>query len=211
MFRIALALLIGGGVVLFLGYREFQLSSAADEEPQLLSCAALGRDGPGDNAHVEVGRFIFADFFVYSAEEGNEQGPYEELWIPGVPIDGPYARQLHEAWEAGAPEGDLPEPKQVKVIFKFKDVRNDAHLQKLGDRETLTGLVVNRIDPLSREDKRLLRQGYDNVDFDSCWIVAVNRKPASDMVVGGYFAGGAALILAGGGLLFRSFSRRRDG
>ena len=47
---------ICGGILVFLGWKEYSLNANA-KKPQLLSCLELGRDGPGDNNMVELVTF----------------------------------------------------------------------------------------------------------------------------------------------------------
>lgn len=58
MFRIKLAMLVGGGVLAFVGFQEFRVSQGTTTEPQKVSLADLESGTIPDNAHLEIGEHI---------------------------------------------------------------------------------------------------------------------------------------------------------
>ncbi len=154
--RFVLALVIGGGVLLFFGVQEIRLSSATDAEPQAITCAELAASGPGQNAHVVMGDFLLCSFaFVY--EEKNNK--WSKVWVPAVPLGGEFHQQLLSMLDAeGNLSGEPPMPTDVKVIVKTSDVSNNDDLSNMGDQDTLQGVVINNIESLGSENNEILRE-----------------------------------------------------
>ena len=198
--RFKLALVVIGGVLTFFGVQELRLSSAAKEEPQSISCAELGANGPGDNAHIVLTEFLLTNHYVY---EEKESGSWTQVWVPSVPLGGEYHLQLMaHIQEHGQLMGSIPPPKDVKVIVKSKDVSSEFEYEQFANSESLQGVIVNKIDSLGSDEKEILMNSYPGVDFDTCWILEVGRQPASMMKLAGLCVGGLALIVVGGALFF---------
>ncbi|MCB9881978.1 MAG: hypothetical protein H6834_09325 [Planctomycetes bacterium] len=196
--RLMLAAVIGGGVLTFFGIQEMRLSSAAKAEPQAITLAELAANGPGDNAHVEVKDFIFAiNLYVY--EEKSKGGAWKRAWIPALPLGGPWHQEVVKL-----PEGaDLPKPSTFSVIVSTDAAKNEAELMALGDKETLQGMIINKIESLGKDEKKILADSYPTVDLDKCWILEVGRKPASSGKTFAMIGGGLVLVLGGLVLLLK--------
>lgn len=199
--RFVLALVVGGGVLVFISVQDFRLSSASDVEPRQITCAELVANGPGDNAHIVMGEFLLCDFaFVYE-EHGKT---WSKVWVPAVPLGGAFHLKLLSLLdEQGNLTEDVPMPTDVKVIIKSSDVSNDRELSSMAGKDTLQGVVVNKIESLGSEEKKMLKESYPMVDFDDCWILEVGRRPATMAKLAGFFFGGVALMVTGGMLALR--------
>ena len=202
-------MLVGGCVLLFLGVQEVRLASGAKAKARDITCAELGEKGPGDNAHVRMGEFLLCEFsFVYESKEG-QSDRYERVWVPAVPLEGEYHRQLrqHVEEKGAAAAADLPMPRDLRVVVKSGRVHNDAELEALAMGDTLEGMVVNRISGLGGEERKILQDSYPGVDFSKVYILEHGRTPAGFGKTAGLLGGGAALVLVPVGL----FVLRRRG
>lgn len=71
MGRLKLIMVVAGAVLVLYGYEEWRLSGEVKAEPQTISCAALTRDGYGDDAHVRLTDFLVSpSSFVYEEAKG---------------------------------------------------------------------------------------------------------------------------------------------
>ena len=190
-------LLIGAGVaVVFWGWRERQLASASSGEAHRMTCKQLGDSGPGDNAHVVLTDFLMTHQIVYAEAKS---GAWKKVWVPAVPIDSEYAKQLQAA-EGDATKVAVPRP--VKVIVLAKDVKDEMALDDLGGKDELEGMVINVIDELGKEERTLLEKSYG--DVSGAQIFEVGRAPTSAVLALLAIAAGALLALA----VLASFFRR---
>ena len=203
MFRFSWAMIVGGGVLVFLAVQDMRLNATAQKEPQQITCAELEKNGAGDNAHIVLQDFLLTtSAFVYEEQSG---GRWSKVWVPAVPLGGEYHRKvLSMLDEQGNLRGNLPTPAKVKVIVKSSKVANERELNQLADQDTLQGMVVNLISSLGSDEKKLLKESYPFVNFDDCHIVEVGRKPAGTGKLLGFGGGGAVLALLGVGLLVGS-------
>ena len=198
MARILLVMIIGGGILAFFGFQEMRLASGAKQEPATVSCADLIANGPGDNAHVVLKDFFISPAFVY--ETGKSGANWRTVWVPVVPMDGAYHQQVLKMVKPdGTLSGDLPVPKDIRVIVKSGKVRNESELDTLGSQDTLQGMIVNKISSLGSKEKKILIQNYPTADLDSIYILEHDRKPASAGKSYGMMGGG--LVLAALGVL----------
>lgn len=194
--------LIGSGLI-YMGFREVQLRGAAKAEPQNITCAELAENGPGDNAHVIMSDFLLADVvFVY--EGRSSDGPWTKVWVPAVPLGGHYHQTLLSMLdEDGKIRGAVPKPADINIIVKTSNAPYPNDLDTLADQEAIQGVIVNKIESLESKERKLLEENYPGVDFDECWILEVDRKPATLAKVAGFGGGGVALFALGASLIVR--------
>ncbi len=195
MTRFKLALIIVGGVLVFFGIQEMRLSSGCKAEPKKLTCAELSANGPGDNSHIQLTDFVLPEsVFVYN--ESSKGGGWTCIWIPAVPLDGDYVKEYQKAMEAG---GQPPAPTGLKVIVKSKGVRTEKDLEALAKKDMIQGVVINKVEAVSGEEKKILVQNYPGSNIDTCWILEVGRTPSGMGKLAGFFGGG--IVCAGLGVV----------
>jgi hypothetical protein len=197
MGRILLAMLVGGGVLVFLGIQEMRLSKAAKLEPQTITAADLIKSGPGDNAHVLMKDFMLCgNAYVYQAKKGG--GAWNNVWIPAVPLGGEYHQKLLSMLKPdGTLDGTPPAPTDIRLIIKSSKTPNEQSVEALANQDTLQGLIVNKIESLGGEQKKILRESYPGVDFANVLILEHDRKPATAGKSFGFIGGGALLSCMG--------------
>jgi hypothetical protein len=190
--RIFLLLVIFGGVILYVGIKEWRLSQAASPNPQTITCDQLEKKGPGNNLHVVLTDFILCEgSYVYQGSK-NDNSRWTKVWIPAVPIDGEYVQQLKRMIAENKTSGEIPKPKNLKVIVKTSNVHSESELDDYAKHQTIQGLLVNKVESLGSEERNILAGSYPGIDFSNCYILEEGRKPKS--------AGTAAAMMGGGGL-----------
>jgi hypothetical protein len=197
--RIMVVVIIFGAVLGFLGFKEWRLGQVASPTPQKITCAQLERNGPGDNAHVEMSGFLLCPSgFVYKGKKG-DSSTWSVIWVPAVPLDGEYVRQMKQAVASRGDQAleNFPPPKNVKLIVKSSHVRNQQEFEQFGDRGSLGGLIVNKVESLGSEERNLLASSYPGIDFSTCYILEEGRKPKSAGAAAGMMGGGGLLVLGG--------------
>ena len=164
-------LVLGIGIVI-ISWKEWRLSGAVKQEAQTITCTDLALGGYGDNAHIRL-----TDFYVATAEfvtqEKRRSKAWSKVWLPVVPMDGEYVKLL------GALPDDaeeIPPVRDFRVILQSEHVEGQAGLARLGELDALTGVVINEVDSLDSDTKKLLGESYPGVDLDTCWILDHRRK-----------------------------------
>lgn len=210
MIRFVLALMIGGGILFFFGYREMSLSNIADEKPQTITAAELIANGPGDNAHVIVTDLYVLDSYAY---EGPQDKPnkFDKVWVPAIAMDDPWVLKAESlALEAEERNPDNPDysalmnlsyPNNIKLVIYSKDLKSAGAVDEFIQGSEVKGLIINEIEDLKGDELKNLKKGYPSLDAKNVLIIEHNRTPAGSGLVMLIMAGGAVLFLAGPGLL----------
>lgn len=199
MFRLAIGMVVVGCILGFMGYQEMSLASKTDKTPQTISCRALSSNGPGDNANVVMTDFLLCSMaYVYETISQNDD-TYKTVWVPAVPLGGAYHQKILSMIDQdGNFMGDqVPIPRDLHVLIKTSHARNDRAVVNLGERDTIAGLVINDIESVKGEERKLLQESYPGVNFDNVWILEHGRQPAGAGKTLGLMGGGTALVLAG--------------
>jgi hypothetical protein len=189
MWRPSILLLIAGVIVGYVGFREFRYARLAQGEARAMTCAELAARTPGsESGRVRLDDFWLGRAYVYRTRPGSTT--WTEAYVPAFP---------------GKPETAILGTAQfngdVRVIIKTTQARSRQQLYALEGRP-VTGVIVNDIDSLSEDEKTALRGTYPKADFDRCWIVEVNRQPATGGRIFSMVGGGGALAVLGLAMFF---------
>lgn len=187
-----LVLLVVGGLLLWIGYRELRLGALAKSTPQTLSLEQLANNGPGDNIYLDLTDVhMLLEQAVIKTERRNF-GPerWTYAWIPAV-----------SASSFGALQ-----PSSVKVIVGTKQCYDDAKLGAFSMQSTLRGIIVNETDKLNSEERKLLSEGLPGIDFSTCYIFREGQGPGNLMATSLLLAGGSITFILGGVLAAFVFS-----
>lgn len=195
MFRtIGLMLLVGAGLVV-LGEREWQLASTARDEPTTITCAQLYESGPGDNAHLIVtDALVVTSKVVYKGTKGSDR--WDVVWMPVIPADTESVERLQKSMDRDANTLDRLFG-TIKLVVKSTNVHDKGDLSALANARTLQGVVVNRIETLSGEERDLLRRNYP-MDFGEPWLLEHERQPSGIVKRLGLLGAGILLLLIAG-------------
>lgn len=194
MIRIAIALLIGGGLLTFFGYNEHKLASSADSEPQNITAADLIANGYGDNAHVNIKDFEMITWETIVLTPEDSPNKFEKVWAPVIAFDDPYIQELQALPEDA--QTVPPYKGQVALILYSTDIPGSGQLESVAMGDTVQGLVINEIDKLGGDELKELKKSL-SIDPDKVIIVEHNRKPKSTGITMLMMVGGVLLILAG--------------
>ncbi len=210
MFRLKVAMIVGGGLLVFMGVQELRLLAKSSGTPQEIRLADLAARGCGDNANIVLTDFIACPTcFVYESEQGREQGPYKVVYVPALELGGEWHREAMAVAEQQGDNAPLPSPRSFQVILKLRDVPSQKRLWSLLDKDTVRGMVINSIESIGSEERRLLSEGYRGVDVSNCYIIEIDRQRKSIALAGGMLAGGGALVLLGVGWLVVPWRKQR--
>ena len=178
MIRLKLLLVLGGIALIVFGVQEIRLASKAEAEPHAISCADLGANGPGTNAHVTVTKFLACtQSFVYQSGRISK-GQWKTVWVPLVPADGEYVKRLIAMVASGVnPNTPPPPPSDIRVLLKSSLINRQADLDSWNRAETITGLVTNTIESIGSKEKTILEDSYPGIDFGKCYILDHGASP----------------------------------
>ena len=114
-------------------------------------------------------------------------------------MNGPFHQKLlSQVNDAGVFVGEMPLPKEIKVIVNRIECIAKGNWVTLAEGETIQGLIVNKIEKLDTKERRLLEMNYPNVDFNQCYILDHGRRIANPRTTLALLIGGGMLIAVGG-------------
>ena len=190
--KLRFAGVIFAAALVYGAFSELSLGRGTDGGPKTISCAELGDFGSRANPYIEMTDFLLCEqSYIYK----EEYGKWKAVWIPAVPLEGVYHERVADLLDQGVPDEEIPPPDDVLVLVKLTSVKNEYDVSRVGEQDTVTGMVVNRISSLGSEEKKLLREAYPGIDFDRCWIVHADRTPMSGSVIFGMLVGAVLLLV----------------
>lgn len=176
--RFNLAMLVVGGIIIFLGAQEMRLGLKAGSTPVEISLDNLVTKGPEDQVYFTV-TDVVAGLDGYVAEE-DRYGNLSQVWIPCA---------------VNAPESDT-----VFVLYSDK-VKTEADAEALSAAGTHTGMIINDIRGLDAETRGLLRTS--GIQPENALLFEVGRRPSGALRYGSMILGGlVVMLLAIGWILF---------
>jgi hypothetical protein len=213
MWRVVIALMIGGGALCFFGHKEYRVSAGTSSEPMSVELADIEGGEISDNNYIQIGphyRLFEACVYGYETSSGSEKvtnrTKVTEAYYPVYSVGSSFGRQMGAMTKKyggydEAPD-DLPDNERlpldnVAMLIKTSKYRTVGKLPggvKLSQK--ITGLVINTIESIGSEEKKLLQEGFGNIDFSKVLILEQGRKPTSAIASLGMMGGGALLVLA---------------
>jgi hypothetical protein len=212
--RAVLGIICLGGVLCYIGYREYLVSKDTSEEPQPVHLVQLEHGMEPPNNHIKIGdHFAVYDGLVYSYSQGRYDSGEPDadtrvdyVYYPIVSPAHPFMKSISrlqyldaEAFEEEAENLTLDNFRVIVRSSRF-DTVGDFPLEALAYEDSVSGLVVNQIRSLDRQERNLLRESYPELNFDELIILAEGRKPSSPSQSFAMIGGGGVLVLFGLGL-----------
>jgi hypothetical protein len=179
-------LIVGGGILIFIGQREWRLASRSKPIPQQITLANLMANGPGDNIHLDLFDCRLLPEHSVIEKEGTkgtnqDHWRWKYAWIPAVPL-----QQVGQ-----------PNILQIKVVIGTKDCTNDNELINFCRQTKFQGIIVNSTDSLKSKEVQLLNDGLPGVDVASCYLFRAGQHPVSGGIQALLLGGGTLLLIAG--------------
>jgi len=217
LFRLKLALVVIGGVMVFFGVQEMRVSSGTTADPAEVDLAELERERTLENNHIKVGDHVAlysVSLYQYEATEfaTGEPGPGTKVthcYYPIISLEHPFIAGLARLdAEYGGLE-NVPDSVRGPDITDFALLVKSKRFKTVGsipdefkDESSVQGLVINRIASLDSEEKKLIKDSFPAVDLDNVLILQEGRKPASAAKWMGLTFGGGLLAMIGVALFF---------
>lgn len=210
-----LLFILGLGLTL-LARDETRLAWRCAAVPEPVSLEALERGERPANEHVRIGphlAILDGGAFHYLLPKGKkkedvpltDETEIHTLFYPVVSAQHPLAR------------GADPRQQAYAVLIKSGDYGTLGEVRQLiGDtgflrQQELTGVIINVIEPLSEEDKGLLRESFPQVDVASVVVIHAHRQPMSRTRALAYLLAAVALVFGtAGSWLYGLVRTRRD-
>ncbi len=204
---IGAAIALAGIGVVSKGSKESRLSEVAMADPQVITCKKLAEDGPKDNAHIILTDFICSPYYVYEGKKSSDSSnsAWTKVWIPLIPADDPWSKGYKAALLlGGAALDNYPPPDSFSVLLRSSNIKSEKSLGQFVDKKEIQGIIVNEIEMIYGEEKKLLTENY-NFDPSKAWILDEGRTLSNSII---FFASGVLLIIVGIGAVAYAFVRK---
>lgn len=191
MWKILLGLVVGGGALALAGFKTIGMAGKVEAEPARMTARELIENGPGDNRHIELVDWLAMPDMVYAEDQSTRR--WADAWAGFIPIDGQEALALAAAYENAERTGAPVRTPRVDVnIIAHFDIESETEYERLVERETITGVIINDVYTMDDEAMEMLAESYPHVDMNSVWYFDIGRKVPT---------AGAGYAQAGGGVL----------
>lgn len=211
MLRLKLAAVVGGMVLAFFGIQEFRVSHGASNEAAVIDLAAVEGGTAPNNHHVEIGPHFAVyggSVYQYSQSKYDHSAPGSSTKVDYCFY--PIISSEHPFIQAVMNEEEDPQFGNISVIVKTRRFKTIGQIpEEIAEESSVKGLVINRIESLDDEERKLLHENFPQVDFEKVLIVEDGRRPASLFKSAGMIGGGALISLIGVALFFLGFGNRQ--
>ncbi len=177
MYRIAVAMILGGGFVFWVGLGEFKLGLGASQVPLQCALSQLENGAEPPDKHLTIGEHwaLFPAWVGWGKGGGDK---LDRIYYPIVSQDHPF----NQAWDAviekygdnEIPEDETPRLKSLGVLVKSRRFKTASAIpEEWKQVAAITGLIINGIGELSNQEENLLRE-----QFPDLVLVDMMRRPA---------------------------------
>ena len=210
-----LVLMVIGGCLVYYGFLENRLSGGASAEPVEVSLADLEAGKPLPDAHVTIGlhhRMYLQSVYEYREDDGRETSDSPVYWTyyPIISDEHPYRRALHGLVATYGSRGNIPDGKwpplgEVAVIVKTDRFDTIGEIpSRMAYVEGIDGMVINEIEPIDEEARKLLEGEFPRMDFKKILILEEFRRPVGTVAVLAIITIGSILVVLPAALYLRS-------
>ncbi len=215
MGRIKLAMVIGGGILAFIGGQEFLVSWGGGSSPLPVELADFEAGKTPERNYVEIGEHVAVyggavysySKSKYDSSEPDSSTKITECFYPIISHSHPFVEGLAKLEEEYGSMDQVPDDAPFPDLDSFSVIVKAKHFKTVGSipdglsvEDALEGLVINQIESLDKEEKDLIRSSFPSADLEHVVIIQAGRKPAPlikslGMVFGGILLAGLGIVL----------------
>ena len=177
------------------------MARGTSAEPIDLEMADLEKGQEPSQNHIRIGPHVRVyRALIYSIRErdkGLRDPSVDFVMYPIVSTGNPFMEKFHEQIEAEdlklIEDMIVPPIQNLRVLVLTKKYRQVSQLPRADfPADSITGLVINRIRGLEKDELDVLQGAHPDIDFSKTLILEEDRKPKSLLV---------ALLIGGGGVV----------
>jgi hypothetical protein len=200
-------MMLVGGCLIWYGVLEQQAGGDASAVAVDVDLGDLeaGKALPGNHIKIGLHHCLYnASVFEYEDGSGKPTSSSELVWLysPIISDGHPYMKGLRELEKTHGDLGNVPREAKWPRLENFAVLVKSEAYKTIGEApkkrkyyESVSGLVINRIESLGDEEKALIRESFPNIDFEKILILEHGREPTSLGGVVAWIGAGALLVL----------------
>ena len=201
---------------------EYRVSSGATTEAEIVDLSQVEAGARPENSHVQfdshsavyAGSVYEYEMDKYETGEPGRGTKVNYTYYPIISAQHPFNVRWDElaaqygSFEAVPETENLPDLTTFAVLVKTERFTTVGSIPDgIEDGQSVKGLLINRIESLDSEEKKLVGESFPQVNVDSLLILEDGRKPSPATKFMGMIGGGVVLVLAGVGWIIAG---RRD-
>ena len=207
---VGLILIVIGGCLAYFGFLEYRVGSDASQDPVAVELVDLEAGKPLPDNHIIIGlhHCMYNSSVIeyeYDDDERSDMrpsSPVNWIWSPLISGEHPYMQDIRKLIKTHGSLKKVPKGARWPVLKDFVVLLKSETYDTVGDipdgrkaYKSVSGLVINRIESLGDDEKRLIRSKFPKIDFDKILIVEHGRKPSSTALSISIIIGGCVLFL----------------
>jgi hypothetical protein len=209
MLRLAFGLVVGGGIVGYIGYQEYQVGADASATAVHCELADLENAGEPPDNHLQIREHwaIYPSWVGWGDAEGDRlDHVYYPIISEGHPYNQAWDQLLAQYGDAEIPETLHPQLTSLAVLVKTERFQRESDIPMEWQKvPSITGLLVHDIEKLKADEARLIQENFPGLSLENVMILEEGREPKSPMTAMAIMLLGAGLVVGGG----VSFARSR--
>jgi hypothetical protein len=224
MWRLWIALIVGGVMIFVFGFKETLVGVDASSKPVPVSLVDLEKGvAPPDNnlqvgPHVALYPVAVYEYEVpkHGSQQVNAGTTVNYAYYPIISNQHPFLKEItrlekkHGSFEK-IPETEFPSLEHFSVMVKTTMFRTVGQIpDAIVNTKSVQGLVINRIESLDAEEKRLIGESFPRINLDKLLLVEQGRTPTSSLLSIGVMLLGLIVVGAGAGTPLYLRKQRAD-
>jgi hypothetical protein len=212
---------IFGGIGVYEGWKEGKLAAKSTPDPVAVDLAKIEAGEKPATNYLKIGpHYAYYNGLVYWEESKHGIKSIKYSYYPIVSPSHPDADALKDVTKKnngtlGSPGTEpVPDVKNFVVLVKTSHYKSEADLNNLKPVVFIDGsqgMVINDIESLKDEEKKLIHDQFPQFDANKILIFELDRKPMSAATAQlMMFAGIGGLVLGAVGFLGGMFLRMRN-
>jgi len=207
--KVGLISIVIGGCLIWYGVLEYQVGSEASVDPVNVELADLEAGSPLPDNHIKIGlHHCMYHLSVYDYDyDGDDEtmrssSELNWVWSPLISDKHPYVLKMKALINKHGGLKKIPKSADWPVLKDFVVLLKSDYYETAGDvpggrkpYKSVSGLVMNRIESIGDEEKRLIRSQFPKIDFDKILILEHNRTPTSVVASISFIAVGGLMAL----------------
>ncbi|MBT3200184.1 MAG: hypothetical protein HN350_09725 [Phycisphaerales bacterium] len=207
---VGIIVMVIGGCLAWFGVLEHRVGSQASTEPVAVELADLENGSPVPDNNILIGlhhcmynsSVIEYEYDDDGRSEMRSTSPVNWIWTPLISDKHSYMQGIRKLIKTHGSLKKVPKGARWPVVKDFVVLLKSEVYDTVGDipdgrktYESVYGLVINQIESLGEDEKRLIRRKFPKIDFDKVLIVEHGRKPLSAALSISIIVGGCVLFL----------------
>jgi hypothetical protein len=202
---LAVLFIIAGMLCSGWGALQYYAAIGCSPEAVLSDLAKLESGEAPSNFHIKLGEHVAAynQAMIYSKGLGEPTEDSRVQWVkyPILSRNNPFFSKIKPLIQKykgvkNIPDNEYPDAETFSVLVLTRKWKTFGDIPDTMEKiESLEGLIINKVAPLTSDQKALIERSFPKVDADKLWIVEEGRRPYKLSTCYGLVGSGIFMLL----------------